>query len=210
MHLALNRLLNEDLELLKGKRLEKDYFNTLLTGGDPIRDLLQWLDQGEAFRSGRSENEWLAFVEVCRSQLAFNPQKDGLLAGAARLAAAEGPWRTVWERYCEAARRFPGIPAQIRKCKMPADDLFSNEETHGNWPQWNETREIKLRDDLKSLNKLPAHEARKKILEFEQEHSRRRNLIWSELNEAPLAKSLKHLALLARCNQNKPGSRQSV
>lgn len=197
MHLALNRLLNEDLELLKGKRLEKDYFNTLLTGGDPIRDLLQWLDQGEAFRSGRSENEWLAFVEVCRSQLAFNPQKDGLLAGAARLAAAEGPWRTVWERYCEAARRFPGIPAQIRKCKMPADDLFSNEETHGNWPQWNETREIKLREDLKSLNKLPAHEARKKILEFEQEHSRRRNLIWSELNEAPLAKSLKHLAILA-------------
>jgi len=197
MQIALSRLLDEDLGLLKGRRLEKDYFNTLLTGGDPIRDLLQWLDQGETFRTGRSENEWLAFVEVCRSQLAFNPQKDGLLAGATRFATAEGPWRNVWERYCEAARRFPGIPAQIRKCKMPADDLFSNEETHGNWPQWNEAREIKLREDLRSLNKVPAHEARKKILEFEQEHSRRRHLVWAELNEAPLAKALKHLAILA-------------
>ena len=41
MQLALYRLLDEDVSLLKGKRLDKDYFNTLLTGGDPIRDLLQ-------------------------------------------------------------------------------------------------------------------------------------------------------------------------
>lgn len=51
MQFALYRLLDEDLDLLKGKRLDKDYFNTLLTGGDPIRDLLQWLDQGDAFCS---------------------------------------------------------------------------------------------------------------------------------------------------------------
>ena len=44
MQLALYRLLDENVSLLKGKRLDKDYFNTLLTGGDPIRDLLQWLN----------------------------------------------------------------------------------------------------------------------------------------------------------------------
>ena len=49
MQLALYRLLDEEVELLKGKRLDKDYFNTLLTGGDPIRDLLQWLNQGDVF-----------------------------------------------------------------------------------------------------------------------------------------------------------------
>jgi len=53
MQLALYRLLDEDVSLLKGKRLNKDYFNTLLTGGDPIRDLLQWLNQGDAFQAGR-------------------------------------------------------------------------------------------------------------------------------------------------------------
>lgn len=45
MQLGLYRLLDEEVELLKGKRLDKDYFNMLQTGGDPVRDLLQWLDQ---------------------------------------------------------------------------------------------------------------------------------------------------------------------
>ena len=30
---------------LKVKRLDKDYFNTLLTGGDPVKEVLQWLDK---------------------------------------------------------------------------------------------------------------------------------------------------------------------
>jgi len=34
MQLALYCLLDEDIGLLKGKRLDKNYFNTLLTGGD--------------------------------------------------------------------------------------------------------------------------------------------------------------------------------
>lgn len=66
MQLALYRLLDEELELLKGKRLDKNYFNTLLTGGDPVRDLLQWLDLGDAFQTTRGVNEWKAFVEVCK------------------------------------------------------------------------------------------------------------------------------------------------
>ncbi|MCJ7624679.1 MAG: hypothetical protein MUO76_14350 [Anaerolineaceae bacterium] len=86
MQRALNRLLDEEVELLKDKRLDKDYFNTLLTGGDPVRDLMQWLDQGDAFQNGRSESEWKAFVEVCKSKFAFNPEKDGILTGAAKLA----------------------------------------------------------------------------------------------------------------------------
>jgi len=102
MQLALFRLLDEEAELLKGKRLDKDYFNTLLTGGDPVRDLLLWLDHGETFQAGRGENEWKAFVDVCKSQLAYHPQNDGALSGAAKLAAHEGPWQAVWKRYCEA------------------------------------------------------------------------------------------------------------
>ena len=88
------------------KRLDKDYFNTLLTGGDPVRDLLQWLDLGDAFQTTRGANEWKAFIEVCKSQLAFNPQGDGVLAGASKLAMREGPWHSVWERYSEAPKRL--------------------------------------------------------------------------------------------------------
>ncbi len=123
MQLAVYHLLDEDADLLKGKRLDKDYFNTLLIG-DPVRDLLQWLDLGDAFRDRQTENQWQAFVEVCKSQLAFNPETDGILEGAARLAVYEGPWKAVWDRYCEAPRRYPGIPDQILKCKNANAESF--------------------------------------------------------------------------------------
>lgn len=197
MQLALYRLLDEDVSLLKGKRLDKDYFNTLLTGGDPIRDLLQWLDQGDAFQASRGENEWRAFVEVCKSQLAFNPQAEGVLAGSTKFANHEGPWHAVWERYCEAPKRYPHIPGQIRKCQPPVFDMFADEKVAGGWPQWNDDQEINLHRDLLALAKVPAHEARAKIKELEKQHSCRRSLVWTELGEAPLACALEHLSIIS-------------
>ena len=202
MQLALYRLLDEEVELLKCKRLDKDYFNMLLTGGDPVRDLLQWLDQGDAFQVSRGENEWKAFVEVCKSLLAFNPQKEGVLACAAKLANHEGSWSAVWERFCEAPKRYPNIPGRIRQCKMASLDLFSNQDTHGGWPQWNEQQEKSLHGDLLTLGKLPAHEARNKLLEMEKRHGCRRMLVWAELGEAPLAQALEHLAVLAETTKS--------
>jgi len=203
MQLALYRLLDEEVKLLKGKRLDKDYFNTLLTGGDPVRDLLQWLDQGDAFQASRGEHEWKAFVEVCKSQLAFNPQKAGVLDGASKLAAKEGPWHAVWERFCEAPKRYPNIPDQIRKCRAPSDTIFwlvGNGSFDG-WPQWNEDQEKVLNRDLLSLANVPTHDARKKILELEKQQGQRRKLIWAELGEAPLAMAMEHLAVLAYITQ---------
>lgn len=203
MQLALYRLLDEEASLLKGKRLDRDYFNTLLTGGDPIRDLLQWLDQGDSFRNRRSENEWKAFVAICLSQLAFNPQDEGILAGSIRLANHEGPWRAVWERYREAPRRYPNIPAQIEKCRPPSDTMFWYMEggSFEGWPQWNDEQEKSLRQDLMALACMPAHEARVKIKELEKRHGNRRNLVWAELGSAPLAYAVEYLACLADTTQ---------
>jgi hypothetical protein len=201
MQLALYRLLDEEFDLLKGKRLDKDYFNTLLTGGDPVRDLLQWLDMGDAFQAARGANEWKAFVEVCKSQLAFNPQGDGLLAGASKLANREGPWHAVWERYSEAPKRYPNIPARIRQCKMPAFDLFATTEVAGGWPQWNDAQEKSLQQDMLALGDLPAHEARKRIADLEKEHAQRRDLVWAEVGESSLANAIKHLRLAAEVSK---------
>lgn len=198
MQLALHRLLDENLELLKGRRLDKDYFNTLLTGGDPVRDLLQWLDLGEAFQTTRGANEWKAFVEVCKSQLAFNPQADGVLAGVSRLAMREGPWHSVWERYSEAPKRYPNIPNRIRQCKPPDLGIFDTPaEKLSGWPQWNEEQEQVLQRDLLALSHLPAHEARKRVLELEETHALRRELVWTELGESTLALATKHLKVVA-------------
>ena len=202
MQLALYRLLDEEIDLLRGKRLDKDYFNTLLTGGDPVRDLLQWLDQGEAFKAGRDENAWIGFVEVCKSQLAFDPANDGNLRGAELLAEHKGPWGPVWERFCEAPRRYPHIPALIRQCSEPQTGLFSNASTHGGWPQWNERQEQSLRNELLKIQSQPAHEARKCLKDLESKHRERRNLVWAELGEAALACAMEHLAKLADLTGN--------
>ena len=204
MQRALYRLLGEDVSLLKGKRLDKDYFNTLLTGGDPIRDLLQWLDQGDAFQASRGENEWKAFVEVCKSQLAFNPQNEGVLAGSTKLANHEGPWHAVWERYCEAPKRYPNIPAQIRRCRPPSDTIFwqLRDGSFDGWPQWNDDQEKNLHRDLMALANVPAHEAREKIIELEEQHGRRRSLVWAELGDAPLACAVEHLKTIAEITRS--------
>ncbi len=202
MQLALYRLLDEDIELLKGKRLDKDYFNTLLTGGDPVRDLLQWLDQGEVFKEAQGENEWKAFNSVCESQLAFHPDNQGALDGIKKLADRSGAWKSVWERYCEAPKRYPKIPDHLQNCPMPEMDLFPSEESHGGWPQWNEIQEIKLREALIGLTKLTPHDARIKIIELEKQHGARRELVWAELGFSPLALALEPLSKLVKITQD--------
>ena len=198
MQLALHRLLDEDVDLLRGKRLDRDYFNTLLTGGDPIRDLLQWLDQGDAFKQSRGETEWRAFIAVCKSQLGFNPETEGQLTGAAKLAAHDGPWSPVWERFCEAPRRYPNIPGLIRRTSLPSD-LFADRT---GWPQWNEKQEEELGTALGKSTTVPPHEARKNIRELERKHAARRQSVWAELGNAPLAKALAHLSRVAEiCEQ---------
>ena len=204
MQRALNCLLDEEVELLKGKRLDKDYFNTLLTGGDPVRDLLQWLDQGDAFQDSRSESEWNAFVEVCKSKFAFNPEKDGILTGAAKLASHDVTWSPLWGRFCEAPKRYINIPDQIRKCKHPSSMLWYNpgQTDYDGWPQWNEEQENELRKQLQILASLPPHEARKKIGELEKDHELRRKFIWAELGESSLAQAMEYLSVLAKTTSN--------
>ena len=201
MQMALYLVLDEDIDLLKGKRLDKDYFNTLLTGGDPVKEVLQWLNGSQSFQLWDSI-EAKAFVEVCKSQLAFNPQQEGALAGAAKLASHVGPWQGVWERFCEAPKRYPAIPLQIRKCQMPHPDIFANETTFGGWPQWNETEENTLRTNLLSLNNGLANTVRTQLRLMEEHHGQRRELVWAELGEAPLALALEKLLVVAELTKN--------
>ncbi len=198
MLLALVPFLDKDIGLLAGKQLDQDYFNTLLTGGDPVRELLQWLDLGDDFKAAKGKNEWQAFISVCTSQFGFNPEKEGLLRGAEKLAMHEGPWQQVWARFCESPLLYPNIPAQIRKCPVPEDNiLWRTGHGYKGWPQWNEGQEEILRSKLNALGEKPPHEARQLLKELEGDHGSRRELIWEELGQAPLACALEHLALLA-------------
>lgn len=203
LQLAVLPLLDEELAYLRNKHLSKDFFNTLLTGGDPVRELLQWLDQGDAFKAGREEGQWKAFVELCKSQFAFNPEKEGYLAGAAKLANRGGAWHPVWERFCEAPAKYSAIPDRIRKCSPPDDTiLWITGEGFEGWPQWNDKKEQELLRDLLALQNMSPQEARKNVLELEKLHHARREMVWAQLGDAPLAMALKHLAVLAKISSN--------
>ena len=193
LQLAARRLLEQEIDHLTGKHLDSTYFNELITGGDGPRDLLQWLDQGETFRASRGADEWQAFVQVCKSQFALDPEKDGPLTAAERLAGRQGPWRAAWDRFCEAPKRYPGIPDRIRQTRLPAD-MFAD---RGGWPQWNDELEASLRRDLEALSQLPPHAAREQIARLEQRHKGRRELPWAELGHSDLVKALEHLAVMA-------------
>ena len=193
MQMALYRLLDEEIQTLTNRRLDQAFFNTLLAGDDPIRDILQWLDRGESFREERDKNTWSGFVAVCKLRLGFDPDNDGPLGGAARLAAHEGAWRAVWDRFCEAPKRYPHIPALIRKTAMPRV-LFAD---LSGWPQHNEQEERSLQGDLLPLEAWPLHKIRHRLQELDIQHGERRAWVWAELFESPLALALAHLHTLA-------------
>jgi hypothetical protein len=199
MQLSLYRLIDEEVDLLRGKRLDRDFFNKLLTSGDPTRDLLKWIDQGDTFRKSMSETEWQAFVEVTRSQMGFDPSKEGQLSAAEKLAGHEGPWSPVWQRYMEAPTRYPAIPSLIERCP-PSSDLFADQS---GWPQLNASKERELQSALKKLANLAPHEARKRVRELDQEHGERRSWVWAQLGQSPLAGAVGELSEVARvCEQS--------
>jgi len=203
---ALNEVLEQDVSALEGKRLDRDFFNGLLTSGDLTRDVLTWIDQGDAYAERIGPAAWGAFSNICSSQLGLDPRTAGVLTGAEKLAGREGQWGAVWERFCEAPQRYPNVPDTLRKCQMPTFDLLSDISTKGTWPQWNDAEEDALRQKLLALGTSTDTQARSAVKDLEKAHSARRTLVWAEMGQAPLAKSLKHLAVLAEItNQSLAG-----
>lgn len=200
MRRALFRLAETPVASLRGKRLEAADFNALLAP-DPARDLLTWLDDPTAARSRMESNRWEAFRAVCRQTYAFDPQTDGELVGAERLGTGEGVWRDVWTRFAEAPRRYPKLPALLRRANpQPANfagGLFVAHAPNPRFPHDNEALENELREALGALGTIAPAEAARRIMELEAQHGERRAWVWTELGEAPLAQTLRFLSILA-------------
>ncbi len=195
---ALPRLLKESVADLQGCHLNAEAFNTLLTGGDPVRDLLDWLNQPEAMKASWPSHEWLAFCQVCHSRYGLHPEKHSLLDALERFTQRQGNWKTVWARFTEAPHRYPQLIEQLAKLTPPDLGLFPDLDEMSVWPQLNRQEEERLYQSLCSLGQLPAHEAREQLTLLEQEHGHRRDWVWAELGESPLSKALTPLTELAK------------
>ena len=197
---ALAELATTSVDRLKGKHLEADDFDKLFSD-DPAKDLLLWLSDPEAVRSGWNGGRWAAFKSRCKADLKFDPDKDGELVGAELLGKREGPWATVWERFTESPVLYQGLPELLRKAK-PADLL---EESSSSWPQNNEKEEAGLRQALLGLEKSTPAKARERVLDLEKLHGPRREWVWAKLGHAPLANALGNIARLVDAGATKLG-----
>ena len=196
---ALAELATTSVDRLKGKHLEAEDFDKLFSD-DPAKDLLVWLGEPEAVKSGWKSGRWRAFKSRCKADFKFDPDKDGELVGAELLGRREDPWAAVWERFTESPLLYPGVPDLLIKA-MPSD-LFIDPSS---WPQNNENEEEALRQSLLAMEESTPTKARERILELDMSHGPRREWVWAKLGQARLANALGHLAELAEGTATKLG-----
>ena len=85
MKRALIQLAETSVANLEGIRLDASEFDQLLTP-DPVRDLLRWMDDPNGVRKEWADEKWDAFCSVCATEYNFNPQTDGELTAAEKIA----------------------------------------------------------------------------------------------------------------------------
>lgn len=190
-------MLERNVEEFKGHRLEQIDFNAILAGDDPTRNILRWLNDGDAWRQACKPSEWTAFVNVCKAGYAFDPEKDGQGEGLKRFADRKGAWKPVFERYTEGYTSYPKIVRNLEAQTPPAFDFFESVETAGGWPQWNALQESQLAGNLKAIASAPISQALGTLKGLEATHGPRRELVWTKLKKSPLAEALPHLIRLA-------------
>ena len=191
---ALSLLAQEPIAGLRGRRLEADDFDRLAIG-DPVRDLLTWLSDAEAFEDRCDAGRWATFRDVCVREFGFDPDADGTRAAADALTEGGGKWDEVWQRFCDAPKLYPGVSTALRAAR-PKDLLGLIDQSRR--PGLNEEQEDKLRKELEAVAKLPHADACDKVAKLDEEHKERRGWVWTQIGESPFALALDPLGRLAR------------
>jgi hypothetical protein len=194
MRRALDVLLDTSVEDLKGKRLEAADFDALLSS-DPVRDLLNWIGSPDTTAAEWQGPRWDAFRSRCKAEWKLDPQADGALVAAERLAEGSKEWEPVWQRYCSGWRAFPTVIERLQQVSLPVHrDLFTD---LSRYPKANDEAEAKLRTALIELEGLQQSDAISRLKALESEHGIRGGWLWAEMGRAPLAQALGPLARMA-------------
>ncbi len=189
---SLVLLAETPLDGLRGHRLEADDFDRLAVS-DPMRDLLRWMGLGDAFRTAEGEARWKAFCGVCTSAFGLDPDTKSPGDAASALVESTEKWASVWQRFKEAPKLYPGVAQLLRELPGQLRLGFDPERS----PRNNDEAEQTLRKDLDAVAQLPHAAALAKVLALETEHGRRRDWVWAQLGESPLAVALEPLARVA-------------
>ncbi len=189
---ALPVLATEPLAPLRGHRLEAEDFDRLSVG-DPVRDLLGWMSEPEAFQGRCDPARWETFKNICVREFGFDPDRDGPARAGDLMLNGNGKWEAVWQRFRDAPRGYPGIAELLRNAK-PRDLLVDQARQ----PQVNEDQETHLRYALEAVIALPHEAVCDRIVALEVENKDRRGWVWADLGYSTMAHALEPLSRLAR------------
>jgi hypothetical protein len=189
---SLPLLAETPLDGLRGHRLEADDFDRLAVS-DPTRDLLRWMGIGDGLRKTEGESRWKAFCGVCNSDFKFDPDKKSPADAANALVEGNDKWAKVWQRFKEAPKLYPDVAKLLRDTATPLLYRGSERDAGGNTKA-----EQELRASLEALANKPHATALAEVVALEAAHGKRREWVWAELGESPLACALAPLAKLAK------------
>ena len=190
-------LLDRTVEELQGKHINAAWLDSLLAP-NPTRDVLAWLNDPVLTQSQWAGARWSIFSKRCAKDFGFNPQTDGVLTAAEKLAEHQGIWLPVWELYGESFNSFKAVAGLLAKLQAPqSKDMFDAPDRLAGYPRANEEAEEALRYALNACAAMPLEQAREKVFEADKEHGSRRDWLWSKMGYAPLVQGLQHLAELA-------------
>lgn len=199
-HLLLDRTVAE----LQGRQINAAWLESMLMP-NPTRDVLVWLNNPATAQAQWAGGHWSVFVGHCQQNLGFDPQSDGAVTAAEKLAEHQGPWANVWELYCESFTSFNSIATLLGQLSPPPPKgLFDAPDQLAGYPRASESAESALRYALSACASMSAVLARAKVLDLEKEHGGRRDWLWAKMGSAPLVQGLQHLAELAALSRQTP------
>ena len=181
----LTHILQKPLIHFQDKVNQADDFIELAVS-DPIHNLLCWMGAPQGMKSSWDKSLWIGFIAICKQDYGFDPDKDGALVAAEKLAGGEGEWEKVWARFCKAPQSYIQLKDILEK--VTPKGLFDN--ANPKLPAFNLQQEKKLANDLQELKKLGYTSARDALKTLVNEHSERANGPWATLGFAPLAKAM--------------------
>lgn len=187
----LNEVLQTRLVDLQTRKLAAADFHGLVAR-DPHRMLLQWLGEPEKVRKSWTPEQWVGFVTICRQKFGFDPEKDGVLVAAEKLAAGQGAWDEVWHRFVDAPTGYPGVRDALSRVSRTGLLDQGNERLPAN----NAEAEQDLQKSLLGTAGLNRAEALEALARLVSEHKDRALSVWARLDEAPLACAVAHLGAL--------------
>jgi len=197
-------LLDRSVAELQGSQINAAWLDALLAP-NPTRDVLVWLNNPIQTQAQWVGGHWSVFVGHCQQNLGFDPQTDGTITAAEKLAEQQGGWAAVWQLYSESFTSFNSIAVLLGQLQPPPPKgLFDAPDNLAGYPRANENREAALRYALSACTSMSAELARVKVLDAEKEHGCRRDWLWAKMGYAPLVRGLQHLAELATLSKQTP------